>query len=74
MALYTAQSWAKVAEHVGNASTAAQCKVRWNSFLCSAQQEGINLEDWTDEEVQYFPESIVSFVFAALSLSSILFL
>lgn len=51
VALYKAQGWQKVSEHVGEDITVAQCANRWHNYLSKIQHEGSQRRAWTAEEV-----------------------
>jgi hypothetical protein len=53
VALYKAQGWRRVAEHVGDRITGEQCERRWSNHV-KHQVEGLVKRDWTGEEVRRY--------------------
>jgi hypothetical protein len=53
VALYKAQGWQRVAEHVGGGVTGLQCMNRWSGQV-KHQVEGLAKRDWTEEEVRRY--------------------
>jgi hypothetical protein len=53
VALYKAQGWQRVAEHVGDRVTGEQCRHRWNG-QAKHHVEGMAKRDWTEEEVRRY--------------------
>ncbi len=67
MALYKAQGWQKVSEHVGEDITVAQCANRWHNYLSKIQHEGSQRRAWTAEEVRKQVQLMLSLLTLALS-------
>ena len=73
VAKHKEQSWARVAEFVGDGLTADQCQSRWNSYL-GPLQRGLKRGNWQPDEVPIPAATTLTYTDTSLDSLSCLYL